>query len=121
MSQRGNLPSVGGVGVANLTIHNDVAGELKLRPAALQTLEYIADKNGEINWSWENIKPATREMVADLIQDGLVIEREFVTHALQLTGKLTLKLTDKGRNVVELHRKRKITASAVKPLVSTDD
>ena len=103
-------------GFAEVTIQNDVAGELELRPAAMQTLEYLADRGGEVAWSWENIQNATREMVADLIQSELVKELEYVTSALQLHGRLTLKLTDKGRNVVEIHRKRKIVASAVKPL-----
>lgn len=103
-------------GFADVTIKNDVAGELKLGTAAMQTLEYLADRGGEVRWSWEGIQPATREMVADLICAELVKEREYVTSALQLHGTLTLWLTDKGRNVVEIHRKRKIVASEVKPL-----
>lgn len=108
-------------GVAELEIKNDVAGELKIRPAAMDTLEYIADRAGEIDWSWENIKPETREMVADMIVDGYVVEREYVRSALQVHGKLTLRLTDKGRNVVETHRKRKIVASTVKSISASGE
>lgn len=105
-------------GFADLTVQNDVAGELDLDkiPGAMRTLEYIADHGGEVRWSWDGIKQATREMVADLIQHELVKEIEYVTSALQLHGALTLKLTDKGRNVVSIHRKRKVVASEVKPI-----
>lgn len=103
-----------GFGVADLTVQNDVQGELKIRQAAMQTLEHIADHGGEINWSWDHIKQATIEMVADMIEDDLIVEREYITHALQVNGRLTLRLTDKGRNVVETHRRRKIVAGSVK-------
>jgi hypothetical protein len=105
-------------GFADLTVKNDVAGELDLDklPGAMRTLEFLADQGGEVAWSWDNIKPATREMVADLIQYELVKEMEYVTSALQLHGRLALRLTDKGRNVVSIHRQRKIVASEVKPI-----
>lgn len=104
-------------GFADVKIENDVAGELALGVAAMKTLEYIADRGGEVRWSWEGIKQQTREMVADLIQDGLVKEMEYVTSARQLHGQLSLRLTDKGRNIVEIHRKRKIVASEVRPVI----
>ncbi len=104
------------VGVADLTIKNDVVGELAIRPAAMMTMEHIADHGGEIRFSWEGLTSASREMVADLIMAGYVVEREHVTHMLQVSGPLSLKLTDKGRNVVTIHRKRKIVATDVKPL-----
>ena len=108
-------------GIAEIKIENDVAGELKIRPAAMQTMEHIADRGGEIRWSWENIKPETREMVADMIIDGYVIEREHVTSALQVHGALTLRLTDKGRNVVDKHRKRKLVASTVRSIETSGE
>jgi hypothetical protein len=106
------------VGVVDLKIANDVELELGLaqKRGAMGTLEIIADRGGEIAWSWEGISHATRELVADLIELELVIEREYVTSALQLHGRLTLRLTDKGRNVVEIHRKRKVVASEVRAL-----
>lgn len=115
----------GSDGVAELTVKNDVAGELELGQWHTFTLENIADRGGEIPWDWnvmmaKDVTPAKlaarNEMIADLIVHGLVVEREYVTHARQLNGKLALRLTDKGRNVVELHRQRKIVAGAVKVL-----
>lgn len=112
-------------GVIDLKIENDVEAELRSPstgkplaqiPGATKTLEYLADHGGEVNWSWEGIANATREMVADLIQMELVKEIEYVTSATQLHGRLALRLTDKGRNVVATHRKRKVIASEVKPL-----
>lgn len=103
-------------GFADITIKNDVAGELSLSPAMIQTLEFLADHGGEVPWSWENIRPATREMVADLIEHDHVREMEYVTSALQIQGRLALRLTDKGRNVVSVHRGRKVIASEVKPI-----
>ena len=103
-------------GVADLTIQNDVQGELALRPAAMQTLAYMADRGGEIGWNWEGIKQATREMITDLIEGGLIVEREYLTHALQLNPPLGLRLTDEGRNVIAAHRQRKIVAGTIKPV-----
>jgi hypothetical protein len=104
-------------GVADLTIKNDVAGELNIRPAALQTLELLAQHGGEVPWSWEKISPASRDMVADMIVAELVVEREYCAHAAQLVpDRITLRLTDKGRNVIEIHRKRRIVAGEIKPV-----
>lgn len=102
-------------GFADLVIKNDVAGELKLSEAETKTLDYIATKSGEINWNWEDstTKQATKEMMADLINKELVRER---TRSATLGGRVTIALTDKGRNVVELHRKRKVVAGAVKAI-----
>jgi len=38
--------------------------------------------------------------VADLVNKELVVEREYVTHALQLNADLKLRLTDRGRAIV---------------------
>lgn len=125
MSGVNQPPPDGSIGVAEITVKNDVAGEFQLGQWHLFTLENIADRGGEIPWDWnvmmtKDVTPARlaarNEMIADLITEGLVIEREYVTHARQLNGKLALRLTDKGRNVVELHRQRKIVAGAVKVL-----
>lgn len=116
-----------GFGVVDLSIKNDVQGELSLGDKEMAMLEYLADRGGEVPWSWEPSPgsratkeqlDAVRERVADLIVGGLVIEREHVTHVAQLAGRLTLRLTDKGRNVVDKHRQRKIIASDVKPITS---
>ena len=116
-----------GFGVVDLSIKNDVQGELSLGDKEMQMLEYLADRGGEVPWSWEPSPgskataeqlAAVRERVADLICHGFMVEREYVTHELQLKGALRLRLTDKGRNVVDVHRKRKIVASEVKPIAT---
>ncbi len=103
-------------GVATLTIENDVAGELKLSPPAIRLLYRLVERGGEAPFSWEGIPNEQREMIADLIVAEIVKEVEYVTHALEVHGKLKLRLTDKGRNVIELHSKRRIVASAVKSI-----
>jgi hypothetical protein len=113
-----DVSHVNGTGVIDLTIDNDVELELGLanKPGAMMTLSILADCGGECPWTWEGKSHATRELVADLIQMELVKEIEYVTHAMQLHGRLALRLTDKGRNVIAIHRKRKVVASEVKPL-----
>lgn len=63
-------------------------------------LEYIAGRGAEISWDWEKCRPDVKAMVADLINKELLVEREYVTHALQLKGDLKLRLTDRGRSLV---------------------
>lgn len=63
-------------------------------------LEFIAERGAEISWVWEKCRPDVKAMVADLINKELLVEREYVTHALQLKGDLKLRLTDKGRALV---------------------
>jgi len=114
-----------GIGVVDLTVENDVEAELALHkiPGAMGTLEIIANQGGEVGWSWDwaidpetriqrPVSEATKRVITALINMELVREREHVTHAGQAsgTGKLTLRLTDKGRNVVAKHRTRKVVA-----------
>jgi hypothetical protein len=125
--------AVPGVHVIELHVENDVEAELELhkRPGAMTTLGFIADQGGEVGWNWNGgvdphtklwkpLTPATRELVTDLINAGLLIEREYVTHAAQAagTGKLTLRLTDQGRNVVSKHRQRRVVASGPRPVTA---
>ena len=63
-------------------------------------LEFIAERGAEISWVWEKCRPDVKAMVADLINKELLVEREYVTHALQLKGDLKLRLTDRGRALV---------------------
>ena len=107
-----NVPGL--VGVADLTIKNDALHELRLDPCAWPFLEKLIACGGEGSWTWNGLPPAMSAMVVDLIEAGIVVEREYITHALQtVPDRLTIKITDKGRNVVEAQRKRKITAGAV--------
>lgn len=64
-------------------------------------LEFIAERGAEISWDWEKCRPDVKAMVVDLINKELLVEREYVTHALQLQGDLKLRLTDRGRSIVE--------------------
>lgn len=110
------------LGVIDLTVKNDVQGELRLGDKEMAMLEHLADRGGEVPWSWEpspgvKVTPeqlkAVHDRVCDLIQGGYLVEREYMQGLT--VAKLTLRLTDTGRNVVEIHRKRKIVASEVKP------
>lgn len=136
MSAPDRDPVVPGIAVIDLEATGpDVAAELGLdkRPGAMTTLGFIADKGGEVGWNWDGgIDPKTglwkplsreaRELVTDLINMELVKEREYVTHAAQAqgTGKLTLVLTDKGRNVVEKMRARKIVGRSPRPITVSE-
>lgn len=106
--------AAGLIGVADLTIKGDALDELKLDPRALPFLEHLIACGGEGSWTWEGLPAAMSSMVCDLIEANIVVEREYITHALQTRpDRLTIKITDRGRNVVEAQRKRKITAGAV--------
>jgi hypothetical protein len=63
-------------------------------------LEFVAGRGAEIPWDWERCRPDVKAMIADLINKELLVEREYVTHALQLKGDLKLRLTDRGRAIV---------------------
>lgn len=63
-------------------------------------LEFLAERGAEIPWDWERCRPDVKAMIADLINKELLVEREYVTHALQLKADLKLRLTDRGRAVV---------------------
>ena len=83
-------------------------------------LTFIAERQGEISWDWSKVeRPDAREMVADLINKRLLVEREYVTSALaQIQGRdrLYLRLTDQGRAIVDrldtLRTRATIEASA---------
>ena len=73
---------------------------LRISHPQAKFLEFIAGRGAEIAWDWEKCRPDVKAMVADLINKELLVEREYVTHALQLKGELKLRLTDRGRAVV---------------------
>jgi hypothetical protein len=65
-------------------------------------LRFVAERQGEIPWEWERVeRPDARAMVADLINKRLLSEREYVTHAAQISGRNHLRLTDQGRSIVD--------------------
>jgi hypothetical protein len=88
-------------------------------------LDFLAGRGGEISWDWEKVeRPDAREMVADLINKGLLLEREYVTHAAQLHGRNHLRLTDQGRAVagrLETLRASATTAADAATATAADD
>ncbi len=74
---------------------------LRITHPQAKFLEFVAERGAEISWDWEKCRPDVKAMVADLINKELLIEREYVTHALQLQADLHLRLTDRGRAVVD--------------------
>jgi hypothetical protein len=106
-----------GVGVADLTIKGDAVDELKLDPRAAPFLDKLIACGGEGDWNWDHprMPQAMREMVADLILAGILVEREHVTHAAQVKpDRLTIKITERGRNVIAAHHKRTIMAGSIR-------
>jgi hypothetical protein len=74
---------------------------LRITHAQAKFLEFLAERGAEIPWDWGKCRGDVKRMVADLINKELLAEREYVTHALQLKGDLHLRLTNKGRAVVD--------------------
>ena len=90
-------------------------------------LDQIATSGGEMRWSWDKtlppLDPAThpaarvaareqlREGIADLTIANVVEELD--SNVYLGAGITRMRLTDKGRNLVEKHRRRRITASRV--------
>lgn len=106
-------------GVADITIKGDAIDELKLDPRAVPFLEQLIECGGEGDWNWDHprMPQALREMVADLILAGIVVEREHVQHAAQIRpDRLTIKVTEKGRNVLAAHKRRTISIGKVTTL-----
>ncbi len=105
------------IGVVDLTYRDDVAAELALTSAMCKTLCYLANHGGEIPWDWEARPAGTREMVATLINRGLLIEREYWASPLAIKPeRLCMRLTDMGRNVVtKLRQPLVAVASEVRP------
>lgn len=99
-------------GVVEIKATHDVAGELRLSPPTCKMLSFIAEHGGEVPFTWDSFAQKklaaktlieaqaidqSRDMVVDLINAGYVREREYVAGS---NVRLTLRLTDKGRNVV---------------------
>jgi len=104
-------------GVADITVKGDAIEDLKLDPRAVPFLDRLVASGGEANWTWDHprMPQSMREMVADLIVAQIVIEREYVTHAAQVKpDRLTIKITERGRNVLAAHHKRTIAVGKVR-------
>jgi len=74
-------------------------------------LGFLADRGGEVPWDWSKVNPDAKAMIANLMNEGLVIDREYVTHAAAFEHRLVLRLTDRGRAVVEQIQKATPAAS----------
>jgi len=64
-------------------------------------LEFVAERGAEIPWDWGKCRFDVKLMIADLINKEVLVEREYVAHAFQTKGDLKLRLTDRGRAIVE--------------------
>lgn len=117
-------------GAVTIKAAHDVAGELKLSPPKCQILRNLAKVGGEAAFSWDDFKirkAAAKTLVerqavddaesaiVDLINDGHLREREYVTAGSRVV-RGTVRLTDRGRNVVAELERFTLTASAVQPM-----
>ena len=113
MSQADHI--LDGIFSAEVTTTNDVQKELQLSTADMQTLINIAKRGGEVSWSW-NVKNESREKVADLIQGGYLVEREYCKSPLDMNPALALRLTDKARNVIAKHDSMRVNIGSLRKL-----
>lgn len=125
---RGGAAAVPGIAVIDLRSEGeDITIDLPIlkRPGAQRTLYFIADRGGEVGWDWNGgidpktnlwkpLSHETRELITDLINAEILREREYV--AGNAVAKLTLFLTDKGRNLVAKMRAHKIVGTEARPL-----
>jgi len=79
--------------------------------AAKKTLVFLADHGAELRIYWERWSPLTREMVADLILGDVVVEK-VITYFGGREDCL-LRLTDKGRKMVDRIKGERINATRV--------
>jgi hypothetical protein len=103
-----------GMGVMELRIVNDIELELGLCniPGAMTSLCMIADHGGELPWSDAHSHPNTNAVVNRLVTMGLFEKIDRAVHHLH--GRTYLRLTDKGRNVVGIHKSRKVEIGGVR-------
>ncbi len=79
--------------------------------AAKKMLGLMADQGGEVRIYWERWNPLTREMVADMILGEVVIEKVMTYFGGR--EECFLRLTDKGRGMVDRIRKERVTTTRV--------
>lgn len=101
------------IGIVDLKITNDVAGELNLTLPMFKVLDMLAKAGGELPFAWDKILPASRELLADMIDAGLVLDHPIIGRR---ADECLLRMTDKGRNVLDKHRQSKVVAGDVKPV-----
>lgn len=120
MSKPGNVSAaaLANLGVIEISYRDDVAKEMGLTAAMCKTLCHFAAIGGEMTWAWEGRPEGTKQMIATLINRGLLIEREYYASPLSIVReRLAMRLTDMGRNVVtKLQEPPKVSVSQVKML-----
>jgi len=87
------VKAVNGTGAGS----NEHLRELRLTPPEMKMLAFVAERGGEIEWDWSKVNPNAKAMVANMINSGLVIDREHVDRGV--VARVTLRLTDRGRAV----------------------
>lgn len=117
-------------GAVTIKAEHDVAGELKLSPPQCQILRSLAKSGGEAPFSWDDFRlrreaaktllerqsiDDAENAVVDLINGSYLREREYMTAGSRVV-RGTIRLTDKGRNVVAELDRFTLTASAVKSM-----
>ncbi len=88
--------------MAGSGVQGGLAGQLasvRITHPQIKFLEFLAGREGEVEWDWAKCRPDAAAMVADLINKQLVLEREYSTSAL-VSGRLFVRLTDSGRSIV---------------------
>lgn len=123
-------PSSSPFGVVEIrAAKENVAAELKITPPMRAMMEFIAAHGGEVPFSWHDFSPVraqnpahaqaiagTRELIVDMINVQLLSEREYVRSALQVQGRLVLRLTDKGKSVVAALQRPTFVPGAIQPI-----
>jgi hypothetical protein len=74
-------------------------------------LEFLADTGAEVRIYWERWSPMTREMVADLMLANVVHEKVLTYFGGR--EDCYLRLTDKGRALVDRIRKERVEVKRI--------
>lgn len=121
-------------GAVTIKAEHDVASELQLSQPKCHILRVLAKVGGEAPFSWDDFVTRragaktlierqsiddAENAIVDLINGGYVREREYMSPANRIV-RGTIRLTDKGRNVVAELDRFSLTASAVKPLTGDE-
>lgn len=121
-------------GAVNIRAEHDVAGELQLSPPKCHILESLAKVGGEMPFSWDDFvtrKAGAKTLIerqaiddaenaiVDLINANYIHEREYMSAANRVV-RGTIRLTDKGRNVVAELAKFKLVADPVKQMTGEE-
>lgn len=64
---------------------------VRVTPAQARLLQAMAQRAGEISWSWPNCRPDVLAMGRDLLEKGLIED---------LRDRAVIRLTDRGRSAV---------------------